>query len=343
MISSRAWVFRASGDQYELQLESRQVTSPEQLGAHEILIEIHAVSLNYRDIIAWQNLAGRKVDGRVPASDGAGQVIAVGSNVTRFQVGDRVAGCFFPKWSSGPFDLSHHKNDLGGTLDGMLREHAVFEEQGVVRLPAGYSYSQGATLPCAGLTAWYALMERGKLEPHQTVLVLGTGGVSIFALQIAHAVGAKVIVTSSDNDKLAQATSLGAWQTINYRETPQWSDAVWSLTGQQGVDHIVEVGGPGTLEQSMKAIKCSGHIALIGVLTGFGPPATSLFPLLARNVCLNGIYVGPRDAFERLVTFLETHAIEPVIDREYGFADARDAFQYLASGKHFGKVVIRVG
>jgi NADPH:quinone reductase-like Zn-dependent oxidoreductase len=263
-----------------------------------------------------------------------------GPRFSQWKPGDRVAGCFFPRWQSGRFELSHHQFDLGGNLDGMLRERVVMDEDAWVRIPAHLSTLQAASLPCAALTAWVALVERGKLAAGQSVLVLGTGGVSIFALQIARATGASVVVTSSDDSKLARARELGAAFGINYARQPTWSDAVWEWTGERGVDHVVEVGGPGTLEQSMRSVAAGGHIALIGVLTGFGPPNTSLFPLLARNVQLNGIYVGPRDAFVRMNSFLESHRIEPVIDRVFPFVNAPDAFAYLASGKHFGKVVI---
>jgi NADPH:quinone reductase-like Zn-dependent oxidoreductase len=342
MNSCRSWIFRKNDHAYDLRLESRPVVAPDQLAPHEVLIAVRAASLNYRDLIAWKNLAGRPVDGRVPTSDGAGEVLAVGSSVTQWKPGDRVAGCFFPRWQSGRFDLSHHQFDLGGNLDGMLRERAVLAEDALVRIPSHLSYTQSATLPCAALTAWYALVVRGGLRRGDSVLVLGTGGVSIFALQIAHAMGAVVYATSSEDTKLAQAKSLGAIDGVNYRQHPQWSEAIWGMTGGRGVDHVVEVGGPGTLEQSMRCVAAGGHIALIGVLTGFGAPTASLFPLLARNVQLNGIYVGPRDEFVRLNAFLEHHRIEPAIDRVFSFDDAPAAFEHLHSGRHFGKVVIEM-
>lgn len=259
------------------------------------------------------------------------------------QVGDRVAGCFFPTWLSGRFDLSCHKNDLGGTLDGMLAEEVILPATGIVPIPEHLSYEEAACLPCAGVTAWAALVTRGQLKSGETVLTLGTGGVSVFALQIATALGARVIATSSSNDKLQRARELGAVETINYREHVDWDKQVWHLTGQRGVDHVVEVGGPGTLGRSMQAVAASGHIALIGVLTGFGPPTESLFPLLARNVTLNGIYVGSREDFLAFNRFLTDHQVRPVIDSVYAFDQADAAFQHLESGGHFGKIVIRVG
>lgn len=341
-MNSLAWVFRSNNSTYDLERTERAIPQPQELGPNEVLVNIRAVSLNYRDIIAWKNLAGRKVDGRVPASDGAGEVVAVGSEVTQWKTGDRVAGCFFQTWQDGPFDMNHHKNDLGGTLDGMLREHVVLPESGLVRIPESLDYAQSATLPCAGLTAWYALVCRGQLTAGQSVLALGTGGVSVFALQFATKIGATVVMTSSDDDKRQRAQQLGAAFTVNYREFPDWSNPIWEWSGGRGVDHVVEVGGPGTLEQSMKAVAASGHIALIGVLTGFGAPHTSLFPLLARNIRLNGIYVGPRHEFQRMNQFIDEHGIQPVIDKRFAFDDAPAAFEYVASGKHFGKVVIEL-
>ena len=338
----KAWVLRSNSSTFDLVPIEKVAIDSARIPQDHVLIRVRAVSLNYRDLIGWKNLAGRKLDGRVPTSDGAGEVVACGSSVRQFQIADRVAGCFFQAWQSEPFDSKHHKNDLGGTLDGMLQEYVCLPESGVVNVPSHMSFELAATLPCAALTAWYALKCRGNLQRGQTVLCLGTGGVSIFALQIASELGAKVFITSSDHKKLAKATELGASETIQYRETPQWGKEVMRLTQDRGVDHIVEVGGPGTLEQSMQCVAAGGHIALIGVLTGFGPPTASLFPLLAKNVRLNGIYVGPRDQFIAMNSFMEKAKMEPVIDRYFEFNEAQQAFEYLESGKHFGKVVIRV-
>lgn len=338
----QSWVFRSNQSSYDLKFEPVPDIPESQIPPDSVLIRVRAVALNYRDIIGWKNLAGRPVDGRVPASDGAGEIVACGANVRDWKVGDRVAGCFFQSWQSDPFEMRHHKNDLGGTINGMLQEFICLPESGVVRIPSHLDFQQAATLPCAALTAWVSLVCRGKLQSGQTVLCLGTGGVSIFALQIARAMGCEVIITSSDNRKLERAKQLGASHAIHYRELPQWSSEVLRHTDQRGVDHVVEVGGPGTLEQSMKSVAAGGHIALIGVLTGFGAPATSLFPLVARNVRLNGIYVGPRDEFLEMNAFMERVKLMPVIDRVFEMADAPDAFEYLASGKHFGKVVIRI-
>jgi NADPH:quinone reductase-like Zn-dependent oxidoreductase len=337
-MSTKAWKFAKTGTQYDLCLsDCHRIDTP---APGSVRIRVHAVSLNYRDLVAWKNLAGRQVDQRVPCSDGAGEIVALGAGVTDWKVGDRVAGCFFQTWQSGRFDLIHHKNDLGGTLDGMLQQTVDLSATGIVRIPDFLTFQEASTLPCAALTAWYALVVRGGLTKDQTVLCLGTGGVSLFGMQIALAMGAKPIVLSSSHDKLAEAKKRGAWQTLNYKDSPQWADPVWEMTDKRGVDHVVEVGGPGTLEQSMKAVAAGGHIALIGVLTGFGAPNTSLFPLLARNVTVNGIYVGPRDEFNAMNAFFAKHGIRPIIDRVFPFESAPEAFAYLHSGKHFGKVVV---
>lgn len=335
-----AWQFSRKDASYDLEQVYRVL--PDQPPKGFVRVRVHAVSLNYRDLIAWKNLAGRDVQGKVPTSDGAGEVVAIGEGVTDRKVGDRVAGCFFQTWQNGPFQLEYHTQDLGGSLDGMLQQLIDLPASGVVPLPESVSYEHGSTLPCAGLTAFYSLFERGGLQPDQTVLCIGTGGVSIFALQFAKAIGAKPIVISRSYDKLERAKSLGAWETICSQEHPEWSDRVWELTGKHGVDHVVEVGGPGTLDQSMKSVAGGGHIALIGVLTGFGPPDTSLFPLLARNVTLNGIYVGSRDAFLKMNSFIEQHNVVPVIDHIETFENAPKAFEALEAGKHLGKIVIRV-
>ncbi len=342
MQTYRTWLYRKGNASYDLVPAAQEIAGSEELQPQEVLVSLEGVSLNYRDLIAWKNMANRNVENRVPASDGAGTVVAVGAAVSQWKPGDRVAGCFFPRWQTGRFELSNHQFDLGGNLDGMLRQRVVMHEDAWVRVPEHLDTLQAAALPCAALTAWYALVARGGLTAGQRVLVLGTGGVSIFALQIARAFGAEVVITSSDHAKLARARDLGATHGINYAENPKWSDAVWAWSQERGVDHVVEVGGPGTLEQSMRSVAGGGHIALIGVLTGFGAPSTSLFPLLARNVRLNGIYVGPRDEFVRMNAFLETHRIAPVIDRVFPFDAAPEAFAYLASGQHFGKVVIQV-
>ena len=336
----KAYTLEPDGTAYRLSLDDRPMPEP---GPGQVRVKVHAASLNYRDLIALQNKAGRKVGGRVPVSDGAGVISAVGPDVSGWTVGDRVAGCFFQTWESGRFDLAHHKSDLGGNVDGMLAEEVLLRAGGVVKIPDYLSFEEAACLPCAAVTAWYSLVTRGRIKAGDTVLTLGTGGVSVFAIQFAIALGAKVISTSSSDEKLDRARALGASEVINYKTHPAWSEEVWRLTGSRGVDHVVEVGGPKTLGQSLLSVAAGGHVALIGVLTGFGPPSDSLFPAVARNVAINGIYVGSRADFEAMNEFLNRTKIRPVIDRVFEFGDAPAAFEHLASARHFGKVVVRVG
>jgi NADPH:quinone reductase-like Zn-dependent oxidoreductase len=321
-------------------MAEREKPSP---GPGELLIRMRACSLNYRDLLVKSGRsASPSGSGIVPVSDGAGEVEAIGEGVTQFKPGDAVIPCFFRDWKDGAFDLGYHKAALGGSVDGVLSEYVVAPESGVVPKPETLNFREAACLPIAALTAWHSLIERGRLRPGQTVLTLGTGGVSIFALQIATAKGARVIVTSSSDEKLERARKLGAWKTINYRKTPDWDKAVWDLTEKRGADHVIEVGGPGTLGKSMNACAAGGNIALIGVLTGFEPPRDSLFPLVTRNIDLHGIYVGSRAMFERMNAFLSENGLQPVIDRDFSFDAAIDAYAYLKSGQHFGKVVITV-
>lgn len=311
--------------------------------AGEVIIAVRAVSLNFRDLINLdKQRPGNLTPPLIPCSDGAGEVIATGPGVTRFCVGDRVAGIFFRDWISGRFELRHHQCALGGSLPGMLAEQVALPEHAVVRIPDHLSYAEAATLPCAAVTTWHALFTRGGLRRGDKVLALGTGGVSVFALQLATAAGARVIVTSSSEEKLARARELGAVATVNYATTPDWDKEVWRITEKRGVDHVMEVGGPGTLARSMNSVAAGGQIALIGVLTGFAAPETSLFPLTARNVRLDGIYVGSRADFEALNDFIAEHQLRPVIDRTFTFPEVPAAFDYLRSGAHFGKVVISV-
>lgn len=336
----KAWQIAAHGSPENLHLA--ELPSP-QLAAGEVLVRVRAVSLNFRDLITLEKQRpGNLPPPLIPCSDGAGEVVAVGAGVTRFHPGDRVAGIFFRDWIEGRFDLGYHQSALGGSLHGMLAEEVVLPEHGLVAVPERLSFEEAAALPCAAVTAWQALFTRGKLQAGATVLALGTGGVSIFALQLATAAGARVIVTSSSDEKLERARSLGASATVNYKTTPDWDKEVWRLTGKRGIDHVMEVGGPGTLGRSMNAVAAGGQIALIGVLTGFAAPEASLFPITARNVRLDGIYVGSREDFEALNAFLTAHRIHPIIDRVFPFAEAPAAFEHLRSGSHFGKVVIAI-
>jgi NADPH:quinone reductase-like Zn-dependent oxidoreductase len=276
----------------------------------------------------------------VPLSDGAGEVVSVGEGVTRFKPGDRVVGTFFQTPPAGP--PSAKAAALGAPLDGMLAEEVVLYEDGVVHVPAGYSFEEAACLPCAGVTAWHALMRAGRaIRPGDTVVVLGTGGVSSFALQLARAAGATVIATSSSDEKLARARSLGASHGINYTTTPDWDEEVVRLTGGRGADCVVEVGGVGTLPRSMNAIGRAGKITLIGLLTG-REGGVSPYPLMFKGGSLHGIFVGDRPMFEEMNRAIEALGITPVIDTVYSFDKARDAFTHHESGKFIGKIVIRV-
>jgi NADPH:quinone reductase-like Zn-dependent oxidoreductase len=337
----KSWIIQQHGSREGLALAEGPEPQP---GPGEVLVRVRAVSLNYRDLITLQmERPGNLPPPFVPCSDGAGEVVAIGEGVTRWKVGDRVAGIFFSDWITGPFEMAYHKAALGGSAPGMLAEFVVLPEHALVAVPEHLSFEEGACLPCAAVTAWQALFTRGGLRAGSRVLVLGTGGVSVFALQLATAAGAQVIVTSSSDAKLARASEMGAWATVNYKTTPEWDKEVWSLTERRGVEHVVEVGGPGTLERSMNSVAAGSQIALIGVLTGFGPPTAPLFPLMARNARIDGIYVGSRADFEALNAFLAEHQIYPVIDRTFAFAEAREAFAYMESGAHFGKVAIAVG
>jgi NADPH:quinone reductase-like Zn-dependent oxidoreductase len=276
----------------------------------------------------------------VPLSEGVGEVVAVGEGVSRVKAGDRVASCFMTKWISGEIDDSRGRSALGGGgPSGMLAEYVLINEEGVVHVPEHLSDEEAATLPCAAVTAWHALVPEGHLKSGDTVLVQGTGGVSIFALQFARLHGARVIATSSSDEKLEKARQLGASDGINYKSTPDWAKKTLELTGGRGVDFVVEVGGAGTLPQSMKAIKAGGQISLIGVLTGGGE--VNPMPILMRNIRVQGIFVGSREMFEAMNRAIALAKLKPVVDRVFGFDEAVAAFRYMESGAHFGKVAIK--
>jgi NADPH:quinone reductase-like Zn-dependent oxidoreductase len=312
-------------------------------GPGEVLVRIHAAALNFRDLSVCSGRYARSVmpPNLIPLSDGAGEVVEVGAHVTRAKVGDRVAGCFFRNWPGGdaPTDLA--ANALGGGVDGVLAEYVVLREAALVQVPAHLSYAEAATLPCAAVTAWHALVERGRLRAGETVLVLGSGGVSVFALQLARLMGAEVIATSSDDGKLARLKELGAAHLVNYRTTPDWDVAVRAATGGRGVDQVVEVGGPGTLPRSLNALRYGGRVSLIGVLTGQAEMNPTM--IMAKGADVQGIFVGSTQMFEALNRALTAGAIKPVIDRIFPFDEARAAYRHLQAGAHFGKVVIAVG
>lgn len=322
----------------------RQIDAPEPVaGAHDVVVAVKAVSLNFRDLMIAAGHYPVGSDGSViPCSDGAGQVVAVGESVTRFKVGDTVAGSFFPDWIAGAQTAAGVARSLGANMPGMFAERVVLPETALVKAPAHMSAVEAATLPCAAVTAWNAMFELGQLKPGQRVLLLGTGGVSIWALQMAHAAGLQTIITSSSDDKLEQARALGADHTINYRDTPEWQDEVMALTGGEGVDLVVEVGGEGTLRRSVNSTGMGGLTVLIGGVSGFGGDFDPLGVILgARRMA--GIFVGSRTMFENMNRFLETTGIRPVIDKVFPFSEALEAYEYMSAGKHFGKVVIEIG
>jgi NADPH:quinone reductase-like Zn-dependent oxidoreductase len=309
-------------------------------GPSDVRVRMRAASLNFRDLAMARGAKARKTP-IIPLSDGAGEVEAVGSAVKRFKVGDRVAAAFFPTWLRGELLEEHHSNALGGSLEGVLAEHVVLPETAWVRLPDSYSFEQGATLPCAGVTAWHALFEAASLKPSDHVLVQGSGGVSIFALQLARAAGAQVIATSSSADKRARLEKMGAKTTIDYRENPNWGELARAATGGRGIDVAVEVGGAGTFDQTVKSLRFGGTMSLIGVLTGVQGPVNT-HQVLHKALRVHGVYVGSVEMFEGFVRALVAHEIEPIIDRVFRFSETKAAYEYLASGAHFGKVVIRI-
>jgi len=309
----------------------------------QVKVKVAACSLNFRDLGIVRGTYRQTVrENIVPLSDGAGEVVEVGSGVTRIKVGDKVAGCFFQRWPGGEPPPDVQAGALGGGTDGMLAEYVVLEEEGVVRIPAHLSLEEGATLPCAGVTVWHAMMEHAKLSVGQTVLLQGTGGVSVFGLQFAHAMGVQSIVTSSSDDKLKKARGLGARHTINYKTTPDWEKSAMEFTSGRGVDQVVEVGGAGTFTKSFGAIRVGGKISMIGGLSG---PATEFNPalIMGKRANIQGISVGSTQMFEAMNCAIAANNIKPVIDKVFGFDDVQAAYKHMAAGAHFGKIVIRVG
>jgi NADPH:quinone reductase-like Zn-dependent oxidoreductase len=307
----------------------------------EVLVTFHATSLNYRDLMMVKGWYNPKLKTPlVPFSDGAGEVVEVGEAVTKWKVGDRVTPIFMQGWIDGAVDFQKARTALGGDIDGVLREFAAFDENGLVEIPAHLSYEEAATLPCAAVTAYHALFESGKLHANDTVLLQGTGGVSIFALQFASVFGAKTIITSSSNDKLKRAKELGADDLINYKEREDWDKAVQELTEKRGVDHIIEVGGAGTMKKSVASVKMGGHIAVIGVLTqgeGINPVS-----ILQKSIKMHGIFVGSRQMFEDMNRMISANNLKPVIDKVFEFEEVKDALKYMESGSHFGKIVVKI-
>lgn len=310
------------------------------MGPGDVRVSVRAVSLNYRDIMVARG-SKKRAKRIVPVSDGAGEVTEIGSAVERVAVGDRVAAAFFPTWVDGGLEEEHHANALGGSLDGMLAKEVVLPERAWVKIPSRYSFEQAATLPCAGVTAWHALFEAATVRPGDTIVVQGSGGVSTFALELARHAGASVIATSSSAEKRARLEQMGAKTTIDYRTDAKWGDTARAAAGNGGADLVVEVGGAGTFDQSVASLRYGGHMSLLGILAGTQGPINT-YAIFHKNIRIRGVYVGSIAMFERLVRVLERSRIDPVIDRVFPFEDARAAYEHLASGTHFGKVVIRL-
>lgn len=310
-------------------------------GPGQALVRVRATSLNYRDLmtVSGRYARGAPMAGLVPLSDGAGEVVEVGAGVTRVKAGDRVAGIFMQRWIGGRITPEAGASALGGAVHGMMAEYVVLDQDGLVHIPTHLSFEEAACLPCAAVTAWHAVVEHARLRAGETVLVQGTGGVSIFALQFARLLGARVIATSSSDDKLLRAFSLGASDGINYRAAPEWQAEAVRLTGGAGVDEIVEVGGAGTFARSLDAVRLGGCISMIGVLTG----AAEVNPvgIMRKSLSVRGIYVGSREMFEDMNRAIGLHGLRPVIDRVFPFADARAALKHMQGASHFGKIVIR--
>jgi NADPH:quinone reductase-like Zn-dependent oxidoreductase len=310
-------------------------------GYGQALIRVRAVSLNYRDLLLIKGLYNPRLAlPLVPFSDAAGDVVAVGEGVTRVKQGERVAGIFMQSWLAGELDAGAAGSALGGERQGMLAEYVVLDQEGVVTVPDHLSYEEAATLPCAGVTAWHATLVQG-LKPGEIVLLLGTGGVSVFALQFARLAGARVIITSGSDDKIERAVKLGASAGINYRSVSEWGERVKELAGGTGVDLVVEVGGAGTLPQSLRAVRKGGRISLIGVLSGSTGEINPV-PIVMKKIRMQGIFVGSREMFEAMNRAISEAGLHPVVDRVFCFAEVKEALSYMECGAHFGKICLRL-
>ncbi len=314
------------------------------LKSGQVRVKLHAASLNYRDLLVVTGRYDPKLlssQGIIPLSDASGEITEIAADVNLFKIGDRVAAIFFQKWISGNCSQAMTKSALGGSIDGVLTDNKIFDQEGLVHLPDDYSYEEGSALPCAAVTAWHALIIANKLKAGETVLIQGTGGVSIFALQFAKISGAKVILTSSSEEKLAKGKALGADFLINYKQRPEWEIEVRKITNGMGVDHIIEVGGAQTLAKSFKAARFGGKIALIGVLSGV-ENNISLLPILMKSLLIQGIYVGSREMFDSMNKAINTNRVRAVIDKVFAFDEAKEALHYLEKANHFGKVIIKI-
>jgi NADPH:quinone reductase-like Zn-dependent oxidoreductase len=335
----RVWEIVSADGVDALNLAERPVPEP---GPGQVVVRVRASSINYRDLTTIEDPTSRNLPfPTVPNSDAAGEIAAIGSGVTKFGVGDSVMSCFFEDWSAGPISKNAMDSALGGARQGVLAEHIVLDAGGVIAMPKHLTFTEAATLPCAGLTAWHALTRPAQIRPGETVLLQGTGGVSVFAQQFCNMMGARTIVTSSSDEKLERMRELGASDLINYRTSPQWDECVLELTEGEGVDRVVEVGGTGTLQRSINAVRVGGAISMIGVLTGAGG---TIVPtnLMRKSISLRGIYVGSYDMFEEMNRAIELHGLKPVVLETFRFDDAKSAYHRMRSGGHFGKIVIEM-
>ncbi|PRP89329.1 hypothetical protein PROFUN_02203 [Planoprotostelium fungivorum] len=347
----KAWRLAAHDGPHSLRLD--EATPIEKPGAGQVLVKIRAVSLNYRDIMVskgqypppYAEDVRKGGKGLIPVSDGAGEIVQVGDNVTEWKVGDRVLGAFHGDWLEGDMTPEVLPAVVGGASHGVLQQYRVFNRWSIVKIPQSLSYEEASTLPCAGLTAWHALREQtaGRpLGPEDTILTIGTGGVSLFAIQIARASGARVIVTSSSDEKLAKCKELGATDTINYQKTKNWGEEAFKLTNGRGVDHVIELGGFATLQQSLAALKIQGQVHIIGFIAGSQvEPYDVSFEIFKKAAHVRSYLVGHKKGLERFVAAIENNKIKPVIDRVFTFDQAKDAYEYLLSQKHVGKIVIK--
>jgi NADPH:quinone reductase-like Zn-dependent oxidoreductase len=340
--TGRQWQLVGDGKAYRLEMKTVARPTP---ARGEILVRVRAVSLNQRDLLVtraqYGGTGGGGMVGKVPLSDGAGEVVAVGAGASRFRVGDRVAGIFFARWVDGRRTADTLASARGGAgMDGMLSEFVAGDENGFVKIPDHLTFEEAATLPCAGVTAYRALFVEGRLKKGEFVLLEGTGGVSTFGLQFAAAAGARPIITSSSDDKIAKVKSI-AFGTVNYRTSPEWQKEVRKLTGNEGVAHVLEVGGKDTLPRALEALAYDGHIAIIGGLSGFASdiPAGRL---LGMGASVTGIYVGSRVDFEAMNRFITEHKIRPMIDRVFPFEESPQAFEFMDNGSYLGKIVIKL-
>jgi NADPH:quinone reductase-like Zn-dependent oxidoreductase len=334
----RAWRFTSGFGAENLTIVELPDPSP---GPGQAVVRVRACSINYRDLAVMRGAYGSNVKTPlIPLSDGAGEVTAVGPGVTRVKPGDRVAAAFMQEWVEGPVDDAKANSAMGGSIDGMMAEQVCLNAEGLVHFPEHLSFEEAAALPCAAVTAWHALFRSGNLKPGESVLVQGTGGVSLFALQFAKMAGARVIATSSSDAKLQRLRLMGVADVINYKTTPEWDKPVRSFTKGIGADHVVEVGGAGTLPISSKAVRRGGHIALIGVLAGRGDFDPRL--MMIKGVRLQGIYVGSREMFEEMNGAISLAGMRPVIDRVFEFGELHEALQHMESGLHFGKICLRI-